>query len=96
METDLDRVTDGGAAGEAVLGAFRGDFEGAPEAAAGLRREEVRAAVERALEGWPFGPARKPQHRSCPSCDEGRPGLGFRRHGPFLGRARHGADGDGG
>ena len=86
----------GAAAGEAVLGAFRGDFEGALDAAAGLRREEVRAAVERALEAWLFGPAGRPQHRTCPSCGEGRPGLGFGRHGPFVGRARHGADGDGG
>ena len=79
-----------------MLGAFRDDFEGVLEAAAGLKREEVRAAVERAPEAWPFGPAAKPQHRSYPSSGEGRPSLGFGRHGPFAGHARHGADGDGG
>ena len=52
--------------------------------------------MERAREGWPFGPAGKPQHRSCPSCGEGRLSLGFGRHGPFVGHARHGTDGDGG
>ena len=68
-----------------MLGAFRGDFEGVLEAAAGLNREEVRAAVECAPEVWPFGPAAKPQLRSYPSCGEGRPCLGFGRHGPFAG-----------
>ncbi len=89
MEADLDRVAGGAAAGEAVLGAFWGDFEGALEAAGGLRREEVRAAVERALEVWLFGPAGQPEHRTCPSCGEGRLGLRFGRHGPFVGCARY-------
>ena len=79
MEADLDRVAGGAAAGEAVLGAFWGDFEGALEAAGGLRREEVRAAVERAPEVWLLGPAGKPHHRSCTSCSERLPGLGFGR-----------------
>ena len=79
----------GEAAGEAVLGAFWGDFEGALKSAGGLKREEVRAAVERVLEVWLFGPADKPEHRSCPSCAEGRLGLKFGRFGPFVGCARY-------
>jgi len=76
MEADLDRVAGGAVAGEAVLGGFWGDFEGALERAGGLKREEVRAAVERALEVWLFGPA-------------GRPELRFGRFGPFVGCARY-------
>ena len=89
MEADLDRVAGGQAAGAAVLGAFWGGFEGALERAGGLKREEVRAAVERALEVWLFGPAGKPELRSCPSCTEGRLDLRFGRHGPFVGCARY-------
>ena len=89
MEADLDRVAGGQAAGEAVLGAFWGGFEEALEAAGGLKREEVRAAVERALEVWLFGPAGKPERRSCPSCAEGRLGLRFGRYGPFVGCGRY-------
>ena len=89
MEADLDRVAGGAVAGEAVLGAFWGDFEGALGHAGGLKREEVRAAVERALEVWLFGPAGQPEKRSCPSCAEGRLGLKFGRFGPFVGCARY-------
>ena len=89
MEADRDPVAGGAAAGEAVLGAFWGDFQGALQEAGGLRREEVRAAVERALEVWLFGPAGKPEHRTCPSCGEGRLGLRFGRHGPFVGCGRY-------
>ena len=53
-----------------------GNYDGAGSAR-GLKREEVRAAVERALEAWLFGPAGQPEHRSCPSCGEGRLGLRF-------------------
>ena len=89
MEADLDRVAGGAVAGEAVLGAFWGDFEGALEHAGGLKREEVRAAVERALETWLFGPAGQPEKRTCPSCAGGRLGLKLGRHGPFVGCARY-------
>ena len=89
MEADLDRVAGGAAAGEAVLGAFWGDFDEALGRAAGLTHEEVRAAVERALEAWLFGPAGNPEGRACPSCAEGRLGLRFGRHGPFVGCARY-------
>ena len=89
MEADLDRVAAGAVAGEAVLGAFWGDFDGALEHAGGLKREEVRAAVERALEVWLFGPAGRPEKRTCPSCAEGRLGLKLGRHGPFVGCARY-------
>ena len=89
MEADLDRVAGGAVAGEAVLGAFWGDFEGALASAGGLKREEVRAAVERALEVWLFGPAGRPEKRSCPSCAEGRLGLKLGRFGPFVGCARY-------
>ena len=89
MEADLDRVAGGAVAGEVVLGAFWGDFEGALASAGGLKREEVRAAVERALEVWLFGPAGRPEKRSCPSCTEGRLGLKFGRFGPFVGCARY-------
>ena len=93
MEADLDRVAGGAVAGEAVLGAFWGDFEGALERAGGLKREEVRAAVERALEVWLFGPAGQPERRSCPSCAEGRLRLQFGRFGPFVGCTRYPACG---
>ncbi|MDD9990827.1 MAG: type I DNA topoisomerase [Rhodospirillales bacterium] len=89
MEADLDRVAGGAVAGKAVLHGFWGDFEGALERAGGLKREEVRAAVERALEVWLFGPAGEPQTRSCPSCAEGRLELRFGRFGPFVGCARY-------
>ena len=84
MEADLDRVAGGAVAVEAVLGAFWGAFEEALGHAGELKREEVRAAVERALEVWLFGPAGKAEHRSCPSCAEGRLGLKFGRFGPFV------------
>ena len=45
--------------------------------------------MERALETWLFGPAGKPEKRSCPSCGEGRLDLRFGRHGPFVGCARY-------
>ena len=89
MEADLDRVAGGAQAGEAVLDAFWGDFEGALERAGGLKREEVRAAVERVLEVWLFGPGGKPEQRSCPSCGEGRLDLRFGRYGPFVGCERY-------
>ena len=89
MEADLDRVAGGEAAGEAVLGAFWGDFAEALESAGGLKREEVRAAVERALEAWLFGPAGRPEQRACPACAEGRLSLKFGRFGPFVGCARY-------
>ena len=89
MEADLDRVAGGAVAGEAVLGAFWGDFDEALERAGGLKREEVRAAVERALEVWLFGPPGQSEKRSCPSCAEGRLGLKFGRFGPFVGCARY-------
>ena len=89
MEADLDRVAGGAAAGAAVLGRFWGDFDEALGRAAGLTREEVRAAVERALEAWLFGPAGQPEHRFCPACAGGRLGLKFGRHGPFVGCDRY-------
>ena len=89
MEADLDRVAGGAAESEAVLGAFWGGFEGALERAGGLKREEVRAAVERALEVWLFGPAGRPETRACPSCGAGRLELRFGRYGPFVGCARY-------
>ena len=89
MESDLDRVAEGAAAWKEVLHGFWGGFEGALEAAGGLKREEVRAAVERALETWLFGPAGQQEKRSCPSCGEGRLGLRFGRFGPFVGCARY-------
>ena len=89
MEADLDRVAGGEAAGEAVLGAFWGAFEEALGRAEGLKHEEVRAAIERALEVWLFGPAGQPEQRSCPSCAEGRLSLKFGRFGPFVGCARY-------
>ena len=89
MEADLDRVAEGAAAWKEVLHGFWGGFEGALEAAGGLKREEVRAAVERALETWLFGPPGQQEKRSCPSCGEGRLGLRFGRFGPFVGCGRY-------
>ena len=89
METELDRVAEGAAAWKGVLHGFWGDFEGALEEAGGLTREEVRAAVESALETWLFGPAGQPEKRTCPSCAEGRLRFKFGRFGPFVGCARY-------
>ncbi len=60
-----------------------------PPAAALHPREEVRAAVERALEVWLFGPPGQQEKRSCPSCGQRRLGLRFGRYGPFVGCARY-------
>ena len=91
MEADLDRVAGGAVAGTAVLRAFWDGFEGALAQAGGLKRDEVRAAVERALEAWLFG--REGKQRSCPTCAGGRLELRFGRYGPFVGCARYPACG---
>ena len=82
MEADLDRVAGGAMASNALLGAFWGPFQGALEATAGLKREEVRAAVEQALERYIFA---APSGRTCPSCADGRLRLKLGRYGPFVG-----------
>ena len=88
LEAQLDRVAEGATAYEGVLHAFWGAFEGALEQAGGRTREEVRAAVERALEAYLFGAAGQPDERACPSCAQGRLGLEFGRYGPFIGCSR--------
>ncbi len=86
MEADLDRVAEGAMAYEGVLGSFWGPFEDALGTAAGLRRDEVRATVEDALERYIFAPSPGgPVDRACPSCADGRLRLKFGRHGPFVG-----------
>ena len=85
LEAELDRVAEGATAWKGVLHSFWGAFEGALEQAGGLTREEVRAAVERALEVYLFGAAGQPEERACPSCAEGRLGLKLGRYGPFIG-----------
>ncbi|MYE01239.1 MAG: type I DNA topoisomerase [Alphaproteobacteria bacterium] len=85
MEADLDRVAAGGMAWKAVLGAFWGAFEGALEKAGGLRRDDVRAAVERALSVYLFGPSGSSGKRPCPACADGKLMLKLGRFGPFVG-----------
>ena len=85
LEADLDRVAEGATAGTGVLRSFWGAFEGALERAGGLKRDEVRAAVERALEVWLFGAGGQPEKRACPSCAEGELCLKLGRYGPFVG-----------
>ena len=89
MEADLDRVAGGAAAWKGVLRGFWGDFAGALERAGGLKREDVRAAVESALETWLFGPVGRAERRSCPACAGGTLTLKFGRYGPFVGCSRY-------
>ena len=86
MEADLDRVAEGALAYEGVLGSFWDPFEQALGAAAGLKRDEVCATVESALERYIFAPSPGgPVERACPSCADGRLRLKIGRHGPFVG-----------
>ena len=79
-------LAEGAMAYEGVLGSFWGTFEEALEAAGGLKRDDVRAAVERTLERYLFAPAPgSPVERACPSCSDGRLRLKFGRYGPFVG-----------
>ena len=85
LEADLDRVAEGAMAWKGVLGSFWGAFEGALEAAGRRKRDEVRAAVESALEHYLFGSPGRPAERSCPSCADGELRLKLGRYGAFIG-----------
>ena len=85
MEADLDRVAAGGMAWKAVLGSFWGAFEDALEQAGGLKRDDVRQAVEKALSLYLFGPAGEAGARPCPCCADGGLRLKLGRFGPFVG-----------
>ena len=86
LEADLDRVAEGAMASNGVLGSFWGAFEQALETVGGLKRDEVRAAVERTLERYLFAPAPgRPVERACTGCADGRLRLKFGRFGPFVG-----------
>ena len=89
MEADLDRVAAGGMAWKAVLGSLWGAFADALEKAGGLRRDDVRAAVESALTVYLFGPPGRSGERPCPSCADGRLMLKLGRHGPFVGCTKY-------
>ncbi len=84
MEADLDRVAAGGTAWTGVLKAFWGPFEAALEKAGGLRREDVRDALESALERYAFASAGQPVERVCPACPDGWLMLRLGRYGPFV------------
>ena len=84
MEADLDRVAAGGAAWTGVLEAFWGPFEGAVEKARELRREDIRNALESALERYLFASAGGPVDRACPACADGELMLKLGRFGPFV------------
>ena len=86
LEADLDRVAEGAIGYDGVLGSFWGPFEEALGTAAGLRRAEVRATVESALERYIFAASPGgPVERACPSCGDGRLRVKLGRHGPFVG-----------
>ena len=85
LERDLDRVARGDAAWKGLLHGFWGAFEAALEEADTLRRAEVRAAVENALESYLFGPKGNPGARPCPSCADGQLGLKLGKRGAFIG-----------
>ena len=84
MEADLDRVAAGGAAWTGVLESFWGPFAGAVEAARELRREDIRDALESALERYLFAAAGEPVERACPACADGELMLKLGRFGPFV------------
>ena len=84
MEADLDRVAAGGAAWTGVLESFWGPFEGAVEPARELRREDIRDALESALERYLFASAGEPVERACPDCADGELMLKLGRFGPFV------------
>ena len=84
MEADLDRVAAGGAAWTGVLEAFWGPFEGAIGEARELRREDIREALETALERYLFAAAGEPVDRACPACADGELMLKLGRFGPFV------------
>ena len=68
-----------------VLHGFWGAFEGALARAGGVKRDDVCAAVEGALERYLFGAPGGAAERSCPSCADGRLCLKLGRYGPFVG-----------
>ena len=85
MEADLDRIAVGATAWTGVLESFWGPFEGALEKAGGLKREDIRDALESALERYLFAGAGQPVERACPACADGRLMLKLGRFGPFVG-----------
>ena len=84
MEADLDRVAAGGTAWTGVLESFWGPFEGAVGKARELRREDIRGALESALERYLFAAAGEPVERSCPACADAELILKLGRFGPFV------------
>ena len=84
MEADLDRVAAGGTAWTGVLESFWGPFERAVGKARELRREDIRGALESALERYLFAAAGEPVERSCPTCADAELILKLGRFGPFV------------
>ena len=85
MEADLDRVAEGAVAWKGVLGSFWGAFDRALQTVGGHKRDEIRAAVESALERYLFPSAGGPAKRSCPACADGVLRLKLGRYGAFIG-----------
>ena len=80
---DLDRIAGGALARQGMLERFWGGFRGALEAAEGLERKAVLAALEDRLAGFAFGTGRV--DRRCPACGRESLELKLSRHGPFVG-----------
>ena len=55
--------------------------------ARGLKRDDIRNALESTLERYLFASAGQPVERACPSCADGRLMLKLGRFGPFVGCA---------
>ena len=88
LEADLDRVAGGGLAWQGMLHRFWDGFGAALEAAGGLERAHVIAAIEEALGDFIYGPGGSAKPRRCPDCREGELGVRASRHGLFVGCGR--------
>ena len=110
LENELDRIAKGAIDWKQVLRDFWEAFHMAVQAAGGLERERVTAALEQALAERLFprasdgDGASDGDPRLCPACKQGRLELKLGRYGAFLGcsgypdcrhRRRLGASGDG-
>ena len=85
LERDLDRIAAGALAWKGFLRAFWGEFDRALAHAGTLRRDDVREALDAALEGLAFGRGAPAGERPCPRCRDGQLEIRLGRRGAFVG-----------